>query len=163
MEESVAETQSTPVTPLKDHDTKEKSPAQTAYEAYATHLTHRTRNWHELKKTANHQDKSDEELDDWIRENKKEELARFSMGTYEAMDTPRHQHTIKGWKAFARNAEQGEEEAWNSYTEAAKVNFHGDKFFPLPSFDALDDDQKAACQYAVKCVLEHEKAKTLRL
>lgn len=127
---------------------------QTAYEAYRESLHSRTRNWHELRKSAEHKDKSDEVFDTWLKENQSDSLSRYFMGDYDAMP----EHTKAGWAAFAENAANGPEEAWNSYANAARSNFHKDKGILLPRYDAIDPDQQAAVQHAVERVLELSSA-----
>ena len=124
--------------------------AQIAYEAYRDSLISRTRNWHELKAEAEHRDKTDEVFDIWLKENKSDALARYFMGEYDAMP----EHTKNGWEAFADNASNGIEDAWNNYADAARSNFHKDKGIYLPRYETLDPDQKLAVEHAVTHVLE---------
>lgn len=125
-------------------------PAQMAYESYRESLKSRTRNWHELKADAEHKDKSDETFDTWLSDNKREVLSRYFMGEYNLMP----QHTKDGWEAFADNASNGLETAWNNYTDAARSNFHKDKGIFLARYATLDPDQKIAVEHAVNRVLE---------
>ena len=123
--------------------------AQIAYEAYRDCLKSRTRNWHELR--AGHLDKTDDIFDTWLRENKSSaELPRYFMGDYDSMP----QHTKNGWEAFAENASEGFEAAWNKYADAAGANFHKDKGTFLPRYETLSSDQKIAVKHAVELVLE---------
>ena len=124
--------------------------AQIAYEAYKSKLLSHTRNWYELKATVNHKDKSDEVFDNWILENTGKESSRYLMGKYDDMPA----HTKEGWIAFAENAAYGAEDAWNSYIAAARSNFHKEKGIFLPSYMALDADQKEAVAHAVDSVTE---------
>ena len=67
--------------------------AQIAYEAYRVSLKSRTRNWHELKRNKEHEDKSDEVFDAWLKENKASMLSRYYMGEFDAMPP----HSQAGW------------------------------------------------------------------
>ena len=123
--------------------------APLAYQAYREYLQSRTRNWHEIKKTPEHNEKSAEAFDEWLRTHEAANLPRYFMGEYDAMPS----HTKEGWDAFADNAPSGSEEAWNSYAEAARSNFHKDKGITLPRYETLDADQQEAVTAAVTSVL----------
>lgn len=81
------------------------------------------------------------------------------MGEYDAMP----QHTKDGWHAFADNASNGGEAAWNKYADVARSNFHGDKGIVLPRYETLAPDQKIAVEHAVTSVLERSDVFTNKL
>lgn len=118
---------------------------QIAYEVYREALASRTRNWHELKREEAHAQKTDQDFDQWLRENKPEELNRYFMGDYDAMPA----HTKAGWEAFATHAGKGVESAWNNYADKACSNFHRERGIILPRYDELADSQKEAISRAV--------------
>lgn len=122
---------------------------QTAYEAYKASLNSRTRPWYDLKSRSEHEGREAAEFDQWLKENKPDELTRFFMGDYELMPS----HSREGWEAFAAAAiEKPNEpaEAWNSYASKADLNFHKDR--RIPFFEQLATDQKDAIKVAMDAV-----------
>ena len=123
---------------------------QIAYEAYRNFLNSRTRRWHELKALPEHENKSDDDLDAWIKENFHDRVDNYFMGDYEAMP----EHSKQGWNAFAEHVSDGPEAAWHAYCEVAKLNFHQQKQITLPRYVTLASDQQAAIESAVQKVLD---------